>query len=200
VGLDSGTSTLLVLGTGLSRVRADDRIYPTHGHLVGIRVRGSHQNALSDASFLQVGAEVKLIRSLAANMRALVRVEAGAVLTSDFHDLPAAARYFAGGDRSLRGFEYQSLGPADAAGNPLGGERLLLGSLEVDYWLKEQWGVAAFVDLGNALTSFSDPLERGIGAGIRWRSPVGPIRLDGAFAMSREGWPFRLHLNIGPEL
>jgi len=60
--------------------------------------------------------------------------------------------------------------------------------------------VAAFFDAGNALESFSDELETGAGAGLRWLSPIGMVRLDLAFALSRDGTPARIHVTIGPDL
>ena len=200
VGLDSGVSTLLVFGVGMARVRADDRIFPTRGSLVGLRLRATPDAWLSDTRFAQIGVEGRLIRSLGPHTRVLVRAEAGAVLTTDFRSLPASSRYFAGGDRGLRGFGFQSLGPRDTAGNIVGGKRLLVGSLELDHRIWDRWGAAVFFDAGNALTSFSDPLEAGTGVGVRWRSPLGLIRVDLAMAVSRDNHPFRLHLNIGPEL
>ena len=200
VGVDSGLSNLFILGTALSRIRADDRIYPSWGRSILFRIQGGHEGLLSDTRFLQVGAEGKIVKSLSPRVRILARGEIGALLSESFGALPATFRYFAGGDRSVRGHQYQSLGPLDPEGDVAGGARLLVSSLEVDFRVLDQWGFAAFFDVGNALDSFSDSLEQGAGLGIRWRSPVGPIRLDGAFALSRAGSPFRIHLNIGPEL
>ncbi|HUF74810.1 MAG TPA: BamA/TamA family outer membrane protein [Longimicrobiales bacterium] len=199
VGVQSGVSTLFVLGTGLSRVRTDDRLYPTRGSLVRIRARASHEEVLSDQSLFDVGAEGRLVRTVAPDLRVITRAEIAHVFTDAFSSLPAPFRYFAGGDRSVRGFGYQALGPVDATGNVVGGETLLVTSVELDRRVLESWAVAAFVDVGNARSSLRDPLAAGIGAGIRWRSPVGMIRVDGAFGVSAPGAPFRLHLNLGPE-
>jgi translocation and assembly module TamA len=200
VGVDSGISTLLVLGLGFSRVRADDRIFPTRGSLLSLQVRGSHDGVFGDGRLLQVGAEGRLVRSLGSRVRFLGRGEAGALYSSDFRTLPASFRYFAGGDRNLRGFGYQSLGPLDEEGNVIGGARKLVLSLELDFRLLDRWGVATFLDAGNALNSFGGSWEKGAGVGLRWRSPIGLIRVDGAFALGGHGLPFRVHLNIGPEL
>ncbi|MBT8396388.1 MAG: autotransporter assembly complex protein TamA, partial [Gemmatimonadetes bacterium] len=200
VGLDSGLSTLLVLGLGLSRVRADDRIFPSWGSLVSFQIRGSHDGLVSDTRLLQLSVEGKLVRSLGSRVRFLGRGEAGALYSPDFRALPASFRYFAGGDRSVRGYRYQSLGPLDEEGNVIGGDRKLVLSLELDVRILDRWGVATFADGGNALTSFSRPWEKGAGIGLRWRSPIGMIRLDGAFALGGHRTPFRVHLNIGPEL
>jgi len=200
VGTQSGVSTLLVLGTGLSRVRADDRVEPTRGGLVRIRARGSVDGILSDQSVLDLGLEGKLVRTVLPDTRLIGRAEVGHLRVDDFARLPATFRYFAGGDRSVRGFGYQSLGPLDGDGNVVGGPALAVTSLEVDRRVYGGWRVAAFVDHGNALAARGDPLATGVGAGIRWRSPIGMIRLDTAWGVSAPGSPFRLHLNLGPEL
>ncbi|MFC1575620.1 autotransporter assembly complex family protein, partial [Gemmatimonadota bacterium] len=180
--------------------RADDRVFPTRGHSLSFRVRGSHDALLSDTRFLQVGAEGKLVRSLGPRVRILARGEVGALLSQEFGVLPAQFRYFAGGDRSVRGHRYQALGPLDEEGNVSGGNRILVASVESDYRFRERWGLAAFLDVGNALMGLSGALEKSAGLGVRWRSPIGPVRLDGAFVLNRSGLPFRIHLNIGPEL
>jgi len=200
VGLDAGVTNLLLLGTGVSRVRADDRVDPSRGSLLRLRVRGAHDAVLGDVRLLDSGGEARIVRTIAPRVRFLARGEIGALFTSDFSRLPGSIRYFAGGDRSVRGFGYQEIGPKDAAGNVVGGTRLLVGSMELELRVLDAWGIAAFADGGNAFSSFSGPLESGVGGGLRWRSPIGMVRLDGAFAVSVGGAPFRLHLNLGPEL
>ena len=105
----------------------------------------------------------------------------------------------------MRGYAYQQLGELDAGRHVIGGKDLLTGSVEVDYRLPalhflERWGVAAFFDAGNARNTFSGKLETGTGVGLRWVSPIGPLRLDFAWAMTRPGHPLRIHLTVGPDL
>jgi translocation and assembly module TamA len=200
VGTQSGISTLLLLGSGVSHILADDRIEPEKGSLLRVRARGGHDALLSDVRIFDMGVELRWIRGFGGRFRVLWRGEAGALFTSDFASLPGSLRYFAGGDRSVRGYAYEALGPVDENGDVIGGTKLLVTSIELDAAVRTSWRVAVFADAGNALDSWDDPLEAGAGAGIRWRSPVGMVRLDGAFAVSRRGWPFRIHLNLGPEL
>ena len=88
-------------------------------------------------------------------------------------------RFFAGGDRSVRGYSYQSLGPVNAFGQVVGGRDILVGSLELDQALYTNWGVAAFFDAGNAFNSFGDfHLFKGAGVGVRYFTVVGALRLD----------------------
>lgn len=200
VGLDEGISTLLVPGASYERVKADDRIYTTNGYRLRLGVQAAEESLLSDSSFLQGTVSGKLIRTLGERHRLITRAEAGYLETDQFRQLPPRFRFFAGGDRSVRGFGYQELGREDEAGNVIGGEALLVGSLEYELRVLEDWSAAVFYDTGNAFSAFGDPLEYGAGLGVRWRSPIGPIRADVAWALSQDGTPFRFHLNIGPDL
>ncbi len=77
---------------------------------------------------------------------------------------------------------------------------MLVGSLEYDYRIKKDWSVAAFVDTGDAFDD-NPNLKTGVGFGVRWHSPVGPIRVDLASGLNKPpGSKIRLHLNIGPDL
>ena len=115
---------------------------------------------------------------------------------------PASQRFFAGGDRSVRGFGLNELsppGPPDENGNPtegVGGENKLIGSIEIERDLPRDFRIAAFYDTGNAFNDWNDPLEYSIGVGIRWKLPMLMIGLDVAQALSEPGKNPRLHLNI----
>ena len=101
----------------------------------------------------------------------------------------------------MRGYQYLGLGDLDSLGNVIGGRSLVVGSLEADYRFMSRFALALFFDAGNAMERFSlSGLKQGAGAGIRWISPVGLIRVDGAFALSLPGTPFRIHLSLGPDL
>ena len=76
----------------------------------------------------------------------------------------------------------------------------MIGSIEFEHSLNNKWGVAVFYDGGNAIDNLKDRLARGAGLGLRWKSPVGPVRIDVATALSREDRPWRLHINLGPDL
>ena len=206
VGLDEGISELLIPQASWNRVKADDRISATSGQRLEFTFRGADESLLSNASFLQARAEGKLITSFADRFRFISRAQVGYTETDQFRALPPTMRFFAGGDQSVRGFEYQSLGRLDEAGNVIGGETLLTGSVELEYrflekWkFLEKWGIAAFYDTGNAMESFSGSLERGAGLGLRWVSPIGPIRADVAWALTEPDRPIRFHLTVGPDL
>ena len=64
----------------------------------------------------------------------------------------------------------------------------------------EDWRLAGFVDFGTATNDFSEPVSVGSGVGLRWITPVGPIRLDLAFALSEPGKPWMIHFSMGPDI
>ena len=145
--------------------------------------------------------QAKGLTSFAGGHRLLGRLQAGGIATNDFAAIPPSLRFFAGGDQSVRGYDYQSLSPRDSAGKRVGGRYLLVGSVEYQYPLAERWRLATFVDQGNAFDHLNDPLQTGVGIGLRWVSPVGPLRLDLAHALDDEqGSNFRIHFSMGPEL
>lgn len=200
VGTDAGTSRLLMPEVSVSRVSANDRIVTTRGQRYQFRLRGAAENAGSDASFAQVTAAAKWVRSPTSRTRFITRADAGYTRTVQFRRLPPLIRFFAGGAQSVRGYGFRELGPRDGAGNAIGGESLVAGSAELELRVLEAWSVAGFYDLGNAMRSLRDPLVDGAGGGVRWRSPVGLVRADVGWALSEPGTPWRFHLTLGPDL
>ncbi|HET7921644.1 MAG TPA: autotransporter assembly complex family protein [Gammaproteobacteria bacterium] len=194
-------STLLVPGITFSRSVSDNPAYPTRGYRAALDLRGASAALGSDSSFLQLHLTSKLIVSLGTDTRLLLRGEVGATVVSDFDTLPLSQRFFTGGDQSVRGYAYNSIGPRDSSGNVLGGKDILVGSLELDQRLGRIFGVAAFVDAGNVTNSFQSSLEKGAGVGLRWRTPVGVVRLDIAHPLKRPDLDrYRIHISIGPDL
>jgi translocation and assembly module TamA len=200
VGVDHGTVRTLVPEGTWSRTRTDDELLTRNGDRVSLNVRGAAEGFVSDVSFAQTRVEGKLVHGFPGRNRGIVRIEAGATGTSDFRELPASFRFFAGGATSVRGYGYNSIGPRDELDHVIGGPYLLVGSLEADHRFLPRWGLAAFFDMGNALNNFGDPLKRGVGTGLRWISPAGLVRLDFAWGLDRAGTPFNVHLTVGPEL
>jgi translocation and assembly module TamA len=174
---------------------------PRKAHRVSFTVSGTDEILGSDTAFMQLESEGKLILPLWTTARLLLRGEVGWTIKDEFKDLPFSVRYFAGGDNSVRGYDYKTLGPTDAEGSVIGGADLLVGSVELDQRVFGNWSVAAFVDMGNAFDSFKDlSLKTGVGAGIRWYSPLGPIRLDVGVPLDDAPDSFRIHITLGPDL
>jgi translocation and assembly module TamA len=198
--VDTGTSNLVIASANFTRVVADNNIFATKGTRVGLLARGSVEGLLADETFLELTVPAKAIVSFLGDGRVITRAELGAILTSKLSSLPPTARFFTGGDRSVRGYEYLALGPTDAAGNVIGGDALIVVSAELNYFFYGDFGASAFYDAGNALLGFSDiTLFQGAGVGVRWRSPIGPIGLDLAWALSLDGTPRRIHITLGPD-
>ncbi|MCK0163812.1 autotransporter assembly complex family protein [Marinobacter sp. S6332] len=198
---EKGTSTLLLPGVAYSKLHADSPLDPSRGYRLQFNVTGSHRAALSSVDILHINAVAKGLFTLAGKHRFLSRVQIGGVGTNRFEDVPPSLRFFAGGDQSVRGYGYQTLSPENDNGVAVGGRYTVVGSAEYQYQFAENWRAALFVDHGNAINDLFDPLATGTGAGIRWISPLGPLRLDIAKGLNPEfGGEWRVHFSMGPEL
>jgi translocation and assembly module TamA len=191
-------SRLLLTGSTLSRVWRDDPVRPTRGLRLSATVRGAAQSLASDTSFVQMLTGAKAVHALTDSTRVLARIDGGWTWKEEFSDLPPSVRFFAGGDSSIRGYEYQSIGP-ESDGQVVGGSGLLTGSVELDWSFRPGWSAAAFVDSGSAFDRVPE-LVTGVGMGLRWYSPLGPIRVDLAHPLDDDKSGIRLHVSIGPDL
>lgn len=198
-GSKSGRSSFLMPGIGYSILRSDSPLDPSEGYRLQWDVRGAKQDILADADVLHVSALGRGLITLADKHRFLGRAQVGAIGTNNYSKVPPSLRFFAGGDQSVRGYDYQTLSPRDSQGNREGGRYMFAGSVEYQYSFSEKWRVATFIDQGNSFNSLGDSMNTGAGIGVRWVSPVGPIRLDLARAFNEDkGW--RVHFSMGPEL
>ncbi|MEZ5513197.1 MAG: autotransporter assembly complex family protein [Steroidobacteraceae bacterium] len=195
------SSRLLYAEGNLGRKRANDLVFPSQGLSVTYTARLAAQALLSDTSLLQLRTDAKWIRPVTDRSRLILRASLGALEAGDFSALPPELRFFAGGDRSVRGFDYQQIGARNAAGGVIGGRYLAVASAEMEYYFVENWGAALFVDAGDA---FNSDLNANIGAGIglRWKSPVGIVRVDLGVPVHTDlpDDGLRIHLMIGPDL
>jgi len=200
LGNDEGLSTLLMPGISYSYLRSDNRIDPHNGYRLQFESEVAKEGLGSDANVLHGTALIKGLTTIAQNHRFLGRVQVGGTATNGYKSIPPSLRFFAGGDQSVRGYDYQSLSPENSDGDKIGGRYMIAGSAEYQYSIAEKWRVAAFVDQGNSFNSLEFPsLKTDVGIGIRWVSPVGPLRLDLAHALDDDGG-IRLHFSMGPEL
>ncbi len=200
-GLEHGRSTEVYPEMSLSRKSGDNPIFVRNGWSLILTARSTVGTLLSDASFSQVTADAKWINAFAGNNRLILRGSAGATWTQDFSDLPPQLRFFAGGDHSVRGYGFQSIGPENSYGRVIGGKNLLVASTEVEHYFSRTWGMATFVDAGNAFSGTDYKPEIGAGLGVRWLSPVGMIRVDlGVPVHNSTDHGVELHVVIGPDL
>lgn len=200
MGDDSGVSHLLLPGVSYSILHSDNKLDPKQGYRIGFDARAGLKNLLSDTDLLNSSINAKGLKTFNQVHRLLARAQLGVNLTRGYSKVPPSLRFFAGGDQSVRGYDYQSLSPRNNRGERVGGRYLLASSLEYQYEFKEKWRAAVFVDKGGAFNGLSLPsLKTGVGLGIRWVSPVGPLRVDLANGLDDEGG-FRVHFSMGPEL
>jgi translocation and assembly module TamA len=116
--------------------------------------------------------------------------------------MPLSLRFFAGGDRSVRGYEWREIGPrirVDGRAFALGAKNVTTASVEYERYFNANWGGAVFVDTGSAFNDRPD-FRTGVGVGVRWRSPVGPVRIDIGHGLDDPENSFTLHFNIGADL
>lgn len=199
-GSDEATTALLIPSLGWQGSRSDAPLWPRHGWRLDLTLRGALAGLLSDLSFVQARAAGKYVYGIGRDQRLLGRLDLGSTWVDGFGELPASLRFFAGGDQSVRGYDYEKLGPRDSGGDVVGGRHLLVASVEYEWMFAGNFGGALFFDAGNAFSGTRLNLERGVGVGFRWRSPIGAVRLDLASAISEPGSPLRLHITVGPDL
>lgn len=199
LGEPTTKSRLTLAGVKYSKVKSDKILFPNDGWRIRFEAEGALDKVLSDASVLRVTAHGKKVKNIGSG-RLITRLDLGKTFGDQLDDLPKDLRFFAGGINSVRGFSYESLGELNDDGNVIGGRNLIETSLEYEYPVKDKWSAAIFADAGNAFDKTADAsLKLGLGAGVRWRSPIGAVRVD--FAVPHDdSSDLHLHLSIGPDL
>jgi translocation and assembly module TamA len=200
IGNGTQTSTLVIPGIQLSRTYADDQLFPRSGYSMHLDIHGGVKSPLTETTFLHTSISARSVFPLAQRARLLLRGELGTIQSDAFSDLPPSERFFAGGDQSVRGYGFQELSPKNSEGDAVGGEHLTVASVEADYLVYKNFGVATFFDIGNAGNKILTDLKKGAGIGLRYRSPVGMIRFDLARPLDDSPDSFRVHISIGVDL
>lgn len=181
----------------------DSQVLPTRGTTTMVALTGGHSVSALDASgpFGRVHGRFTAYLPLPASWQLQFRAEGGQVLARDNVSVPDALLFRAGGDDSIRGYAYRSIG-VERDGVTTGGRVLGTGSIELSHPLwpgQPNLLGAVFMDVGDAAERIDQwALKRGHGVGIRWRSPVGPFRIDIARGVSTDEW--RLHFSVGVSL
>lgn len=191
-------ATLLFPSLRAEYIDADDRLYPRRALGGTVLLRGGVEGIGSDATFAQLHVGARWFHGLGPQDRLIARGELGHTFTGALVELPPSLRFFAGGDRSVRGYGWREIGPRRGR-FALGAENVVTASLEYERYFNRSWGGAVFVDTGSAFNVRPD-LHTGVGIGLRWRSPVGPVRVDIARGLKDPESGFTLHFNIGADL
>lgn len=184
----------LVLDWRWRRQVVDDPFFIRRGDVTEIRIGGGVQSLLSDQNFLRTYARHQTWWPVGARDTFFLRAEVGYTFADSRFGIPQEYLFRAGGIQSVRGYDFKSLGERE--GNAVvGALTMVTGTAEYTHWLTQQWGAAAFVDVGNAADSWRTlhPVI-GYGAGIRWRSPAGPIALD--LARGHDTGNLRVHFSM----
>ncbi|MTW20134.1 autotransporter assembly complex protein TamA [Allochromatium palmeri] len=201
-----GATNELAPNASWSKTVADDPVFTNDGYRLKYSLVGAVQGVVSQASYLSGQVQFKWIRRFATNYRFITRADLGATWADSVTDLPASRRFYAGGDNSIRGWGFDTLGPTDPlTDDTIGGRYLAVGSLELERRIKGPWSAAIFTDFGNAFDpDYAQELAQSAGMGVRWASPIGQVRLDLAFELTKNSDdgvpPARLHIVIGPDL
>ncbi|MBX3651330.1 MAG: outer membrane protein assembly factor [Burkholderiales bacterium] len=185
----------LTLNHSWTRRRVDDLLRPRRGHMINLQLGGASASLLSTRSFARAYGRGLYILPLSRRDRLHLRGEAGAVWSDERKGIPSEFLFRAGGDQSVRGYDYQSLGVREGSAI-VGGRLLTAATLEYQRDLTREWGAAVFIDAGNAADRRSDlrPVY-GYGFGVRWITPAGSLNLD--LARGHETGQFRIHFTLG---
>jgi translocation and assembly module TamA len=184
----------LYLGFRRTFSSTDDLIAPRSGYLGSFEVGGAPPE-LSTRRFLRTVASASLFFPLGRSNDLLLRGQAGAVVAQERSGIPTSFLFRTGGDQTVRGYAFESLGVRQGEAI-VGGRRMLVGSAELIHWVGESWGIAGFVDAGNAWDrGIEFRAAVGAGFGARFRTPIGPIRADLAYGEEAGSW--RLHFSVG---
>lgn len=199
-GATSLHSQLTLFGIGARKMESNDKLFPSKGWRFSADLLGAAEGFLSDQTLLQAKASGKYIHTLKNKDKLLLRGDMGTTLVGDINEMPKSLRFFAGGQSSVRGYSFESIGEANDEGDVIGGRNLLAISAEYEHSIMNKISAAAFVDAGAAFDDWGDyRMDVGVGVGVRYRSPLGPIRLDLA---APEGDPkdIKFYFSLGPDL
>lgn len=201
-GTLTNTSMLLYPGVSVNRTRSRGGLMPTWGDSQRYSIDVSDTGWGSDTNFAIFQASNVWIRTYAEKHRFVVRGNLGWIESSNFDKIPPDLRFFAGGDRSIRGYKYKDISPRDSDNKLTGASKLATGSFEYQYNVTGKWWGAAFIDSGEAVNNIKDSdIKTGAGVGVRWSSPVGPIKFDIASPIGdKDKHGVQFYIGLGPEL
>jgi translocation and assembly module TamA len=180
-GAPGSRAQALVPNVAWSWRKVDNLLDPRDGLVLQAQVGGASAAVLSDRDFVRLLARYQQFIPLGDANILTLRGEAGATLADAREGIPQDYVFRTGGTGSVRGYDYQSLGVKEGEAT-VGGRYLATASIELTHWLNPEWGIAGFVDAGDAVDQLDDfGLAFGYGLGARWRSPAGPLAVDVAY-------------------
>jgi len=193
-------SKALTLGYSWVLRRVDSRIDPRDGYTLNAQISGASDSVGSDRSFVRLWGRATKFWPMPEGTpleggMLVGLVEAGWVFAGARDGIPSGNLFRTGGAHTIRGYDFLSLGVPEGNAT-VGGRVLALASLEYQHPIRDDWYGAVFMDVGNAADRWQDfRAVRGTGVGVRWRSPVGPLKLDVAYGSDVHDW--RVHFSVG---
>jgi translocation and assembly module TamA len=169
---------LIYPGVSVNRTRSRGGLMPTWGDSQRYSVDYSNTMWGSDINFIVMQAQDVWIRTLYDRHRFVVRGNLGWIEADNFDKVPPDLRFFAGGDRSIRGYKYKSISPKDDDGKLIGASKLATGSLEYQYNVSGKWWGAVFVDSGEAVSDIREAILK----------PAPASACAGSHRLARSSW------------
>jgi translocation and assembly module TamA len=205
---NTGSRSLVLFGlpTTLIRDTTADRLDPRSGTRLRWEATPYTGYFNNSVTFLQNVVTGSVYQSLDARQRIVLatRVKLGSIVGEDRESIPANKRFYAGGGDSIRGYRFQKVGPLDSDNDPIGGRSLFEFSAETRARVWGNFGVVGFVDGGtvfrSVLPSFDETMRFAAGPGLRYLTPIGPVRLDVAFPLNGRSDiddPFEFYISLG---
>jgi outer membrane protein insertion porin family len=201
---DTGTLVISGLRLGLVYDTRDNPFYPAKGVLSGMTVEFTSPVFFSETDFIKLTAYYNFYYAVMKNVVLAASLRGGGAQGYlDTDELPLVERFFLGGRTTVRGYNQDELGPKGSDGNPVGGNTFLMGNLEARISLSKSLGIVAFLDGGNVWRKINDINPKDIkfttGPGLRYNTPVGPLRIDYGFKLQREKGESagEVHFSIG---
>lgn len=190
--------------------RKGNLLDPSKGFREYYSIEGGHEALGSEASFIRLNARWKYISLLAPNHRIVARAELGYIHADKDvgAELSPSLRFYAGGDQSIRGFAYQSVGPTVTYTEKgktseefvTGGTNMVVASIEYQYYFSKEWRGALFFDSGSVNNTNKLDLVYSVGPGIHYMSAIGPIRFALGYPISEKDKSWRVHFSLGADL
>ena len=200
-GSQVGSSIMVLPGVSFAKTTQRGGVDPYWGNQQLFSFEAASPLWGADINMAKFQSRTKYLRSLNRTHFFTTRVDLGAIYVDEIESVPASMRFFAGGSQSIRGYQYETVTPVDADNAYIGGRYLTVGSFEYGYQFAEKWRIGIFTDVGTSTNDFSEPLSIGVGTGIRWMTPIGPVKVDFAVPVkSDRDTKYTFHLYIGPEL
>jgi len=196
-----GNTIMVLPGVSFAKTNQRGGVDPYWGNQQLFSFEVASRGWGADINMAKIQSRTKYLRSIDRTHFFTTRFDLGAIYVDKIESVPASMRFFAGGSQSIRGYQYETVTAVDDNKKYIGGRYLTVGSFEYGYQFAEKWRVGLFTDAGTSTNDFSEPISVGVGTGLRWMTPIGPVKVDFAVPVNSDtDTKYTFHLYIGPEL